>query len=343
MNIKLISVISLATATLAIAVPTFSQSVSSEEDKVSFSCQEIFDPASEQLVPATVAWVPQRGETVPVIYWKSEFFSAAGWVAQARCEEVTPKFQAFYDRGQLNYLTHGKVGPYPVICATVTDNEETCNQDNQLFTLKRGADGKETLRELMNIVESENAPLYHSPIPVIYVDFNSFLLNAPAVIELDSRSSFYNNRGLVYYEQGKLEFALADFNKAIAINHNYAEAYYNRGNLYYIQEESDKAIADYDRAIAINHNNPNNADVYYSRGNLYYNQGKLDKALADFEQAIDINSNLGAVYYNRGVIYEQKGDIEAARTNFKKALQLYIEQNDRAIAEQIANKLQQLP
>ena len=181
MNFKSLLTVSLATATASVAVPTFSQSATSSEDKVSFSCQEIFDPDSKQIVSATVAWVSQRSENVPVIYWKSELFSRAAWTPQARCEEVTPKFQTFYDSDRLNYLTHGKVGAYPVICATLTNNEETCNQDNFLFSLKNDVDGQTALQKLINIEFRHNGILIDPPIQTVYVDFNKFLLNAPAV------------------------------------------------------------------------------------------------------------------------------------------------------------------
>ena len=41
-----------------------------------------------------------------------------------------------------------------------------------------------------------------------------------------------NSRGNTYYNQGNLPQAISDFNKAIEINPNYAEAYYNRGLAY---------------------------------------------------------------------------------------------------------------
>ena len=39
----------------------------------------------------------------------------------------------------------------------------------------------------------------------------------------------YNNRGVAYLSQKRLEKALEDFNKALALNSTYVDAYKNRG------------------------------------------------------------------------------------------------------------------
>ena len=185
MNVKSLSTVALATATLALAAPTFIQSAnSSAGDRVSFSCQNIFEPASGVQIPATVAWVPQRSKNVPIVYWKSDYFKKSGWGGAERCQKVSPKFQTFYDSDRLNYLTHGKVGAYPIICAAVTDNGETCNGNNQLFTLKRGTEGDEAIKQLMNIFEGSSAgPSYQNSGNQAYVSFDEFLLIAPALEE----------------------------------------------------------------------------------------------------------------------------------------------------------------
>ena len=46
---------------------------------------------------------------------------------------------------------------------------------------------------------------------------------------------------------------------------------------------------DYDQAIKLN---PNHADAYYSRGYVNYNLGYQEEAIADFDQAIKLNPNL---------------------------------------------------
>ncbi len=186
MNLKSVLGIALATATSLVAStsPTFSQSTSA--DRVTFSCKELFDSASGENIPATVAWVPQRGKNVPIIYWKSDYFSKVGWDGQARCDDVSPKFQTFYDNGRLNYLINGKNGAYPVVCAAVEEQGESCNGDNQLFQLKRQQDGALALSQLMDLLENKTSqPLYQSSgvgsSKQIAVSMEDFLMNAPAV------------------------------------------------------------------------------------------------------------------------------------------------------------------
>ncbi|BAY37671.1 hypothetical protein NIES2111_20100 [Nostoc sp. NIES-2111] len=93
--------------------PSFSQVKSSES--VGFFCQNTFDKASQQQLPTTVAWIPEKQGHIRIITWKSE--AIAGWTPRERCEVVSSKFHKFYEAGKLNYLTNGKVRGYPVVCA----------------------------------------------------------------------------------------------------------------------------------------------------------------------------------------------------------------------------------
>ena len=58
----------------------------------------------------------------------------------------------------------------------------------------------------------------------------------------------YNNRGVVYYKQGKFDEAIADYTQAIRIDPNFALTYSDRGNAY--DEQGDKAKAEADFAKA---------------------------------------------------------------------------------------------
>ncbi|MCZ8225925.1 MAG: tetratricopeptide repeat protein [Microcystis sp. LE19-84.1B] len=138
-------------------------------------------------------------------------------------------------------------------------------------------------------------------------------------IDLAPRAAWYVNRGILYRDQQKYELALDDYNKAIKLNPNHANAYNNRGNLYYDLQKYDLALADYDKAIEIN---PNFAILYYNRGGVYYNQQKYELALSDINKAIDINPNYAEAYYNRGNIYYDLQKYELALSDINKAIEL---------------------
>jgi protein O-mannosyl-transferase len=81
----------------------------------------------------------------------------------------------------------------------------------------------------------------------------------------------YNNRGMVFFNAGNFDLAIADFNQAIAVDPEYAKAYYNRGSAYDKMGALDKAIADYRKTISL--------DPFYYEAYYYLDQAlkKTDK------------------------------------------------------------------
>jgi tetratricopeptide (TPR) repeat protein/S1-C subfamily serine protease len=129
----------------------------------------------------------------------------------------------------------------------------------------------------------------------------------------------YNNRGFAYSNLGKYDAALADYGKALALNPDDAEAYYNRGVTYSNLGKYDAALADYGKALALN---PDDAEAYNNRGVTYDKLGKYDVALMDYGKAITLNPDLAEVYYNRGVTYSNLRKYDAALMDYDKALAL---------------------
>lgn len=120
-------------------------------------------------------------------------------------------------------------------------------------------------------------------------------------------AAFYNNRGIDYRKEGKLDLAIKDFDKVIELNPNFAEAYNNRGVAYGIKDRVDKAIEDFNTAIGLN---PTFADAYCNRGNAYLLKGDFDKAIEDYSQSIKHAPKDAMSYSNRGVAYLRKGEFD---------------------------------
>jgi tetratricopeptide (TPR) repeat protein len=79
----------------------------------------------------------------------------------------------------------------------------------------------------------------------------------------------------------------------------------------------DAAIADYDRAIALN---AQDMFAYNNRGNAWRDKGDLTRALADYTAALRIDPDYAAAYTNRGRVHELRRDAALARTDYTAAL-----------------------
>ena len=66
------------------------------------------------------------------------------------------------------------------------------------------------------------------------------------------------------------------------------DAQFTLGTYYYDKQNYNQAISDYDSAIQIN---PNFAEAYYNRGNSYKAIGDNARAQADFKRAKELGFN----------------------------------------------------
>jgi WD40 repeat protein len=89
--------------------------------------------------------------------------------------------------------------------------------------------------------------------------------------------------------QRNYQGAIANFNLALLLNDQYADAYINRGRAYLAMGESEKAIADASKALEIN---SQSAEAFQLRGAAYQQQNKPERATEDFNRASQITPNL---------------------------------------------------
>jgi tetratricopeptide (TPR) repeat protein/S1-C subfamily serine protease len=165
----------------------------------------------------------------------------------------------------------------------------------------------------------KNASFYSEKARVlIYLKRYQDALSASSqAIELSPRAAFYNNRGATYASLKNYPKAIADYDRAIAINPEFAEAYIGRSGTYYFLKNYPKVVADCDRAIAIN---PRLSDAFINRGLTHYDLMEYPKALADYNKAISINPKNALAYNNRGVIYYDLKEYLKAIADYDKAI-----------------------
>jgi len=129
----------------------------------------------------------------------------------------------------------------------------------------------------------------------------------------------YINRGFAYAQEGNFPQSIADYSKAIDINPNLAEAYINRGNVYEKENNFIRSMADYNKALQIN---PHYAEGYNDRGNAYLKYGHLPQAILDYTEAVELKPDYEDAYYNLGFACYKNGDLTKAIFNYNKAIEI---------------------
>src|SRR5262249_27778449 len=67
-------------------------------------------------------------------------------------------------------------------------------------------------------------------------------------------STACNNRGYAHFGKDAYDAAIRDFERAIELEPDYANAHINRGDVYLQKQDYKKAIADYDQALRVHPN-----------------------------------------------------------------------------------------
>ncbi len=97
----------------------------------------------------------------------------------------------------------------------------------------------------------------------------------------------YNQRGLVFYLIGKYDEAVADFTNVINLQSagvNLYAVYANRGTALKAKRQYQLAIADYKKAVELNHKIPN---TLYNLAGTYSLVGKIPQACRSLQKAVD--------------------------------------------------------
>lgn len=126
----------------------------------------------------------------------------------------------------------------------------------------------------------------------------------------------YLMRGDSYSEIEDYVHAIADYDQALRLKPDSAEADNNRGYAHYWNYEGDKAIADYTQAIRLR---PDYAYAFNNRGAAYMASGHADQAISDFDRAIQLQPNFPQAYTNRGNAYMRLGQFGRAFADFRRA------------------------
>ncbi|MEO0947400.1 MAG: COP23 domain-containing protein [Cyanobacteria bacterium J06641_5] len=137
--------------------PTTTTEPTTDPSALAFSCQ------SWEGQPTTMVRT-QRG-LLPLIVWKSAYFSNSGFTPESRCEIVSSRFQHHAERDNLRFISHGKLNAQKVLC--VADRQALSSNSHNyecqaplsgslLLTLEATDDPETVLSELFAVASRAN-------------------------------------------------------------------------------------------------------------------------------------------------------------------------------------------
>jgi tetratricopeptide (TPR) repeat protein len=113
---------------------------------------------------------------------------------------------------------------------------------------------------------------------------NSETLFAHSLAVTKDNGIAQNSLGLAFLQQGRVNEAIAQFQKALELQPDYVTALNNLGVAFIQSGRIDEAIERLDQAVAIK---PNFAVAHKNLGRALLLQGRLDEAIAQFQKAIE--------------------------------------------------------
>jgi Flp pilus assembly protein TadD len=128
----------------------------------------------------------------------------------------------------------------------------------------------------------------------------------------------YDNLGALLLQKGDISAAIADFNAALQIGPNYAEAHNDLGRALRQEGNIDGAITEYETALQIR---PSFAEAHNNLGSaLSAIPGQMSAEISEFETALKLDPDLAVAHYNLANVLGQEGRYPDACEQYNEAL-----------------------
>ena len=129
----------------------------------------------------------------------------------------------------------------------------------------------------------------------------------------------HNNLGAVFARLDRIDEAMAHYQKALEIKPDYAEAHYNLGAAFARLDRFDEAMAQYQKALEIE---PAYAEAHYNLGNALANRGRIDEAMAQYRKALEIKPDYVEALNNLGTAFARLGRFDEAIARYRKVVEI---------------------
>ena len=157
-------------------------------------------------------------------------------------------------------------------------------------------------------------------------DYEEALVAYNTSLTYDTESALtYAYRGLVFYQLGRADDAMRDFEHALILNPDEKRAWIGKASIYIDTEEYMLAEQAADRAIEVADANPDKtiADAYLIRGFAHNRLGQYESALRDFDLAITFDPERKELWEHKAYSLVSMGRLTEALQCYDYLIQLY--------------------
>jgi Flp pilus assembly protein TadD len=128
-----------------------------------------------------------------------------------------------------------------------------------------------------------------------------------------------NLLGAAFFNKGKMDEAIAQYQEAIRLKPSYADPYYNLGTALAKQGQTAEAIHQFQEYIQFR---PNDADGHYDLATALYNEGQLNQAIRQYREAIHLKPDNADAHDNLGIALGRTGQLDEAIQQFREVIRL---------------------
>ena len=132
-------------------------------------------------------------------------------------------------------------------------------------------------------------------------------------------AKYHSTLGVFLCEQGRLDEGMAQFQKALEIDPNFAEAHYNLGNALACLRRFDEAIDQFQQALKIT---PDDAKARKNLGVALQFRDKIDEEIARFERIVESEPGNVRAHSCLGNALGARGRLAEAITQYQIALKI---------------------
>src|SRR5437016_5941804 len=127
----------------------------------------------------------------------------------------------------------------------------------------------------------------------------------------------HNNLGIVLFEKGQLDDAIAHYRTTLQMQPNFWDADYNLGTALLGKGQVDEAIFYCDKAVRMQ---PNDPDAQVALANALVQKRRIDDAIVHYQKAVAIRPDYFLARYGLGHSLLEKGQLDAAIEHSRAAL-----------------------